>query len=86
MDKQLIDILERACQESGSPSAAGILVSQDSVLALGAVGMRRNGADTPVTVNDKYHTGSNAKAMTATMIASPPRWPKPLVEESGRTY
>jgi CubicO group peptidase (beta-lactamase class C family) len=70
MDRQLMDILERACRETGSPSAAGIVVSHDSILALGAFGLRRHGADTPVTVDDQYHTGSNAKAMTATMIAS----------------
>ena len=70
MPVDLSDVLERACQATGSPSAAGIVVSHDSILALGAVGVRRRGVGTPININDRYHTGSNGKAMTATMIAS----------------
>ena len=68
-DRQLRDILQRACQESGSPAAAGIVVSHDSVVAQAAVGVRRLGDDTPVTIDDRFHSGSTAKAMTATVCA-----------------
>jgi CubicO group peptidase (beta-lactamase class C family) len=42
--------------------------------AVGAVGVRKYGTDTPVTINDQFHLGSDTKAMTATMLAT-------LVEE-----
>ena len=41
---------------------------------MGAVGVRKYGSDTPVTVDDQFHLGSDTKAMTATMLAT-------LVEE-----
>jgi len=41
---------------------------------VGAVGVRKYGTDSPVTVNDQFHLGSDTKAMTATLLAT-------LVEE-----
>ncbi len=35
---------------------------------MGVAGVRRKGTDTPVTLNDKWHLGSDTKAMTATLI------------------
>ncbi len=70
MTEQLIEILEETCQESGAPAVAGIVVAHDAVVAQAAVGVRRLGHDTSVTIESKFHTGSNAKAMTATICAS----------------
>jgi CubicO group peptidase (beta-lactamase class C family) len=36
--------------------------------------VRKHGTDTPVTVDDQFHLGSDTRAMTATMLAT-------LVEE-----
>lgn len=49
------------------PSIAAAAVVGGEVQAAGAVGVRKRGDDTPVTVNDKYHIGSCTKAMTATL-------------------
>ena len=59
------------------PALAGAIVTSKGLTAVGAVGVRKYGTDTPVTINDEFHLGSDTKAMTATMIAT-------LVEE-GKT-
>jgi D-alanyl-D-alanine carboxypeptidase len=69
MSEHLLELLESTCKRAGAPAASGIVVSQDAVVAQGAVGVRRLGDDTPVTVYDKFHIGSCGKAMTATICA-----------------
>ena len=49
------------------PSVAAAAVIDGKLHAAGAVGIRKRGDDTPVTVNDRYHIGSCTKAMTATL-------------------
>ncbi len=50
------------------PSVAAVVLN-GQIRAAGAVGVRKRGDNTPVTVDDKYHIGSCAKAMTATLAA-----------------
>ena len=66
MAANLEAILENIRIESGSPAVAGIVVSQIEVIALEVVGLRLEGDIAPVTVNDRFHIGSNTKAWTAT--------------------
>jgi CubicO group peptidase (beta-lactamase class C family) len=47
------------------PALAAAVVKQGQTIAAGAVGTRRIGADIPVTVNDRFHIGSDTKAMTS---------------------
>ena len=47
------------------PAVAAAVVKNGKILAAGAVGTRRLGSDTPVTVNDRFHIGSDTKAMTS---------------------
>jgi CubicO group peptidase (beta-lactamase class C family) len=47
------------------PALAAAVVQDGKIVAAGAVGTRRAGADVPVTVNDRFHLGSDTKAMTA---------------------
>lgn len=49
------------------PSVAAAVVLDGKLHAAGAVGVRKRGDDTPVTLGDKYHIGSCTKAMTATL-------------------
>ncbi|BDG70680.1 hypothetical protein Rmf_06090 [Roseomonas fluvialis] len=49
----------------GLPAVAGAVVLQGRVVAAGAVGTRRAGADIPVTLTDRFHIGSCTKAFTA---------------------
>jgi len=47
------------------PAVAAAVVKNGKIVAAGAVGTRRLGTDTPVTINDRFHIGSDTKAMTA---------------------
>jgi CubicO group peptidase (beta-lactamase class C family) len=47
------------------PALAAAVFREGQVVASGAVGVRRAGTDTPVTINDAFHIGSDTKAMTS---------------------
>jgi CubicO group peptidase (beta-lactamase class C family)/pimeloyl-ACP methyl ester carboxylesterase len=51
------------------PALAAAVVQDGKVIAVGAVGTRKAGDKIPATVNDRFHLGSNAKAMTALLAA-----------------
>lgn len=46
---------------------AGAVVTREGLAWTGAKGLRRAGAEAAVTVDDRWHLGSNAKAMTAAL-------------------
>ena len=68
-EKDLAPLLEPILKESNLPSIAAALVVGDEIRATGAVGVRKLGDVTVVTVDDKYHLGSCTKPMTATLVA-----------------
>ena len=51
------------------PALAAAVVCNGTIIATGAVGTRRADTDTPVAVNDRFHIGSDTKAMTALLAA-----------------
>ena len=51
------------------PALAAAVVQDGKVVASGAVGTRRAGAAIPVTIKDRFHLGSDTKAMTALLAA-----------------
>lgn len=51
------------------PALAAAVVKDGKIIAAGAVGTRRAGANIPVTLNDRFHLGSDTKAMTALLAA-----------------
>lgn len=51
------------------PALAAAVVKDGKILAVGAVGTRKTGAKIPVTLNDRFHLGSDTKAMTALLAA-----------------
>jgi CubicO group peptidase (beta-lactamase class C family) len=51
------------------PALAAAVVKEGKISAVGAVGTRKAGAPIPVTVHDRFHLGSDAKAMTALLAA-----------------
>lgn len=65
--EDLNDLLAEVLEEHDVPSVAAAAVIDGELYAAGAVGVRKRGDSTPVTVNDKYHIGSCTKAMTATL-------------------
>lgn len=51
------------------PALAAAVVLNGTIIAAGAVGTRRAGTDTPVRLQDRFHIGSNTKAMTSLIAA-----------------
>lgn len=51
------------------PALAGAVVTSDGIRGQAVVGVRKYGTDTPATINDEFHLGSETKAMTATLLA-----------------
>jgi CubicO group peptidase (beta-lactamase class C family) len=51
------------------PALAAAVVKDGKLIAVGAVGTRRLGTDIPVTLDDRFHIGSDTKAMTALLCA-----------------
>ncbi len=51
------------------PALAGAVVLDGRTAAIGAVGVRKYGDKTPVTLDDQFHLGSCTKSMTATLAA-----------------
>jgi CubicO group peptidase (beta-lactamase class C family) len=52
------------------PALAAAVVRKGEVLASGAVGTRRAGTVSPVTLEDRFHIGSDTKAMTSLIAAT----------------
>jgi CubicO group peptidase (beta-lactamase class C family) len=51
------------------PAIAAAVMKDGKLVAVGAVGTRVAGMNIPVTVDDRFHLGSDTKAMTATLAA-----------------
>lgn len=51
------------------PALAAAVVSEGKIVSAGAVGTRRAGADIPVRLDDRFHIGSDTKAITALLAA-----------------
>ncbi len=78
-DPQLNTLLEPIRKKYDLPALAAAVVNSKGLVRVGAVGVRKRGDATPVTVSDQFHLGSCTKAMTATLIAR-------LVEEGKLDY
>lgn len=62
-------LLNRLRAELRVPALAAIVTDSQSILAAGAVGVRRVNQTEPIELTDLFQIGSNAKAMTATVCA-----------------
>ncbi|TAN37707.1 MAG: class A beta-lactamase-related serine hydrolase [Verrucomicrobia bacterium] len=78
-DAALVEVLKPIRLKYKLPALAGAIVKSDGGIRLGAVGVRKAGTDVAVTLDDKWHLGSDTKAMTATVVAS-------LVEQGKLTW
>jgi CubicO group peptidase (beta-lactamase class C family) len=67
-DADLAAILEPIRKKHGVPALAAALVLSGRIVATAAVGVRKWGDATPVTVDDEFHLGSITKSMTATVV------------------
>jgi CubicO group peptidase (beta-lactamase class C family) len=62
-------ILDKARKKHGVPALGAAVVSSKGLQALAVTGTRKRGARAPVQKTDRFHLGSDTKAMTATLIA-----------------
>jgi CubicO group peptidase (beta-lactamase class C family) len=60
-------MLDPYLKEFGLPALAAAVFQNGSIVACGAVGTRRAGTQIPVTLNDRFHIGSDSKAFTSTL-------------------
>jgi CubicO group peptidase (beta-lactamase class C family) len=67
---QLAAILEPIRVKYHLPALAGAVFTQDGVVEMAAVGVRKAGTDVPVTVDDLWHLGSDTKVMTAMLAGT----------------
>ncbi|HSQ05487.1 MAG TPA: serine hydrolase domain-containing protein, partial [Burkholderiales bacterium] len=68
-ETSLNDLLAPYTARYELPALAAAVVKDGVIVAAGAVGTRRYGAQSPVTLNDRFHLGSDTKAMTALLCA-----------------
>lgn len=67
--RDLSGVLAPLAAEHKIPAMAAAVVRGETVVGLGVTGVRKSGDSTPATIEDKWHLGSNTKAMTATLCA-----------------
>jgi len=63
--QSLNSTLEPYLKEFGLPALSAAAFKNGDIIAAGAVGTRRAGENLPVTIDDKFHLGSDSKAFTA---------------------
>ncbi|HET9902274.1 MAG TPA: serine hydrolase domain-containing protein [Xanthobacteraceae bacterium] len=68
-EESLSTLLEPVRNQYGLPALAAAVAKNGHTVAAGAVGTRVLGRDIPVTLDDRFHIGSDTKAMTATLAA-----------------
>ena len=68
-DADLLNVLRQVRNSTKIPAMAAALVTDQGLQKVAAIGNRRWGTDSPVTINDLWHLGSDTKAMTATLAA-----------------
>jgi CubicO group peptidase (beta-lactamase class C family) len=67
-DARIAAALEAIRLEHRVPALAGAILTGDGIVAIGAAGVRKAGTGVAATVDDRWHLGSDTKAMTATLI------------------
>ena len=64
------DLMADVVESSGAPAVAGGIVDAEGLYAIGAAGVRNLDAPDEVTLDDRWHLGSDTKAMTATLVGT----------------
>ena len=67
-DWALKPVLEDIRSEFNAPAVGAAIVTNQGVVALDVAGRRKHGDPTVVEPGDKWHLGSDTKAMTATLL------------------
>ena len=67
-DRQLNDYLDSVRKRYDLPGIAAAVVSSKGVERIGSAGVRKRGSAAAITANDRFHLGSNGKALTAALL------------------
>ena len=67
-DAAVAAALEAIRLEYKVPALAGAIVTGDGVVAIGVAGVRKAESEVAATIDDRWHLGSDTKAMTATLV------------------
>ncbi len=65
----MADLLAQLRREAGIPALGGAVITPDGIAWLDVTGVRQASGSDPVTSTDRWHLGSNTKAMTAALYA-----------------
>jgi CubicO group peptidase (beta-lactamase class C family) len=68
-DTNITAVLQPIRNKFNLPAMAAAVVTSDGLKLAGAVGIRKRGTETPVSLDDLWHLGSDAKIMTSTLMA-----------------
>lgn len=68
-DWTLGPVLDSVRSEFRVPAVGGAIVTKDGIAALDVSGIRKHGSNVAVATTDRWHLGSDTKAMTATLVA-----------------
>lgn len=84
-DLEIAKLLAEMREKHSVPALAAAVSDSRRLLGIAAVGVRKAGDETPVTINDRFHLGSDTKAMTSTLLArmveaGKLRWSTPMSE------
>ncbi len=71
--------LEKLLKANKLPGAVAVVFRKDALADSGAAGVREFGKSAPIALTDRFHIGSNAKAMLATVVGL-------LVEENSLSW
>ena len=69
-EPNLVSLIEPIRQQHHVPALGAALVSSQGVVISGVAGVRKRDTDVAATIDDKWHLGSNTKAMTAVIVAT----------------
>lgn len=67
--ESLTPILEQYCEKYSLPAMGAAVVKGGRTIAIGTAGTRKAGEKMPVTPGDRFHIGSNTKAITSLLAA-----------------
>lgn len=66
-EDRLDEKLEPIRQKHGLPALVAAVIVKDTIVARGVAGVRMLGTDIKATIDDRFHLGSDTKALTATL-------------------
>jgi CubicO group peptidase (beta-lactamase class C family) len=69
-DNAVVTLIEPIRKKHRVPALGAAVVTSRGVVAVGVTGTRKAGTDVPATIDDRWHLGSDTKAMTAVILAT----------------